>query len=257
MTLTRNGLALLLLALLLALGCAAWASSTAFSRTTTDELFEAESGPFGGMGYDLAAALRRRAAFPVRAYLDSAALADARQMGRDADLLDALHPAGRGTNERLLYAVLTDSAAAWQAAARPPADSLAHLLGTLQWAAQLPVAADFAPARATLYRAVSGFWHRRVAAALAAMYRHDPNLKYSFRFRHLNQLCRAAKCGVPIGFSGPEKVLNNVVQSRWHYLYTKFAHDASTSVKLAGLAGAALFLGPLALLLRRRRSIYQ
>lgn len=184
------------------------------------------------------------ATFPYRAYLSTGTLPDLRQLGHDAKLLDSLYPADRRLNERLLYTAWTDSLAARQRLT-PLADSDAYLLHTLRWAEGLPVAASFDPPRAMLYHALNTYWVQRVALALGARYRHNPNTKYSFRFRYLNQLCRDARCGVPVAYSGPEKVVRSFTEGRWSYLLTKFWRDADASTQAgAGLLGT-LFLLPL------------
>ena len=239
---------------------AGWAGVRVLGAADAQELPVASLPARPALALGLAAALHRAGAtgptlartFPYRAYLAPARPADALQLSRDAQLLDSLYPANGPDNERLLFTVLTDSLAPrWQPG--PSHDSLAHLDGILRWAAQLPVAAALLPQRATFFEALNQYWMQHVADALHARYRRDPNLKYSFRFKHLNQLCRQAKCGVPVAFSAPEKVLNNVVESKWAYLYTKFWQDGGWRTKLGALLAGGFFLLPLGALLYQRR----
>jgi hypothetical protein len=176
--------------------------------------------------------------FPYKSYVDSLNLSDVRQFGLDAQVLDSLYPANLRTNERLLYTTLTDSLAAhWMHSAQ--ADTMAHLLRIMTWATQLPIAARFEPRRATFFRALNLYWVKQVASSLEQQYRHNPDVKYTFQFKHLNQLCRDAKCGVPVSFSASEKVMNNVVEGRWGYLMTKFLRDSSLPTRV----GAGLLVG--------------
>ncbi|WP_210514912.1 hypothetical protein [Hymenobacter terricola] len=197
----------------------------------------------------LPSALRRASAtavnlpsrFPYKSYLDSTDFSDARRLALDAQALDSLFPASAHNNERLLYTALTDSLSArWMHSAQ--ADTMAHLLSIMTWASQLPVAARFEPRRATFFRALNLYWVKQVATSLEQQYRRNPNIKYAFQFKHLNQLCRDAKCGVPVSFSASEKVINNVVEGQWGYLLTKFLRDSSLPTRLGAGLFVALFL---------------
>lgn len=194
--------------------------------------------------------------FPYQAYLDSTNISDVRQLGLDAQVLDSLYPTNARANERLLYTVLTDSLAL-RGRLASQTDSMARLLHIMTWASQLPVAARYEPRRATFFHALNLFWVKEVARSLQQMYRHNPAIKYTFQFKHLNQLCRDAKCGVPVSFSAPEKVINNVVEGRWGYLLTKFLRDSTLPIKLgAGLIGAFLFLAFLAIINMARQRLF-
>ena len=231
-----------------------WATSV---LVQPNEETEFSSSPFlpRARPLRLSAALRTAAAttatlpgrFPYHAYLDSADLSDARQLGLDAQVLDSLYPANPRDNERLLYTVLTDSLAARQRrGASAGADSMARLQHIMTWATQLPVAARYEPRRATFFQALQLFWVKEVANSLEQMYRRNPAIKYRFQFKHLNQLCREAKCGVPVAFSAPEKVMNNLVEGQWGYLITKFLRDSTLLTKV--VAGGVAALGLLAFL---------
>lgn len=237
--------------LLLLLGWAAWV----LAQPSEEPAFSSSAYLHRAQPLRLTAALRTSAAtaatlpsrFPYHAYLDSADLSDARQLGLDAQVLDSLYPANPRDNERLLYTVLTDSLAARQLhGASAGADSMARLQHIMTWAAQLPVAARYEPRRATFFQALQLFWVKEVASSLEQMYRRNPAIKYSFQFKHLNQLCREAKCGVPVAFSAPEKVMNNLVEGQWGYLLTKFLRDSSLLTKV--VAGGVAALGLLSFL---------
>ena len=247
-------------ALLLLLG---WTASV-LTHADDQQPFAADALAAAGSAFNLSAALRQTPAgptplkelFPYAAYLTATDRNDVRRLGQDVQVLDTLYPNNGHDNERLLYTVLTDSLAArWRPG--PQTDSLSHLLYLLTWANQLPMAARYDAPRATFFNALHGFWVKRVAQALDGMYRHDAALKYSFRFKHLNQLCQEAKCGVPVGFSAPEKIVNNIVENRWAYLGTKFWRDSPTLTKVGVGSVAGFFLMPwvaLAVSVRRRRS---
>lgn len=190
--------------------------------------------------------------FPYRAYLDSADLRDGRTVRDDLQTLDSLCPAGGRGTERLLYGVVTDSLAVHLERRFSP-DSLAYVQAILQWADQFAVLAQLDPAHATLYRGIHLFWLNRATGHLAAAYARDENVKYSFAFKHLNQLCRQARGGVPVSFNASEKIVNNVAQGRWGYLCQKFWHDSPMATKIAIFGGGLFVLLPYGLLLTGRR----
>lgn len=234
-------------ALLLLLG---WTASV-LTHADDQQPFVAAAPATLGPAFDLAAALRQTptapkpldATFPYAIYIAATNRPDVRRLGRDIQVLDSLYPANGHDNERLFYTVLTDSLAAhWKPA--PQTDSMSYLLHLLTWANQLPVAARYDAPRATFFNALHGYWVKRVAQTLEGMYRHDADLKYSFRFKYLNQMCHEAKCGVPVGFSAPEKIVNNLIENRWAYLGTKFWRDSPALTKIGAGSVAGLFLMP-------------
>lgn len=72
------------------------------------------------------------------------------------------------------------------------------------------------------YSAIHQYWMSNLSNSLDNYTQIEPNLKYNFKYRFLAAKCRENKYGVAPRVTESEKIINNIADSKWNYLYQRF-----------------------------------
>lgn len=71
---------------------------------------------------------------------------------------------------------------------------------------------------AIVYDAIYGYWMNELALALSTLIKDDENLRYSFKYRFLEEICRQNKLSIGAPLDSSTKIINYVIEGKWYYL---------------------------------------
>ncbi len=169
--------------------------------------------------------------FPYSIYLDSVNYCDIQSIQKNLVLLDSLNPGNSSVNQHVIAIALTDSL--WSkidnSLINYNPDSLILLV---QWAEKFNHYKDYDLSKAKLYRVIYKFWTNVIANQLRTYYDNKPNHKYDFKFNYLTAICQSKNLAPPIGNTDFEKIIHNLINKNFSYLFSKFWHDTGVVYKL-------------------------
>ncbi len=84
---------------------------------------------------------------------------------------------------------------------------------------------------------ISLFWYAHFSNHLTNLARQKPNSKYEFKYRYLAQQCKKKLFLVNAGNSNFEKVILNLIDQNWTYLFNRFWFSTSVIFKITLLIG--------------------
>jgi hypothetical protein len=84
---------------------------------------------------------------------------------------------------------------------------------------------------------ISLFWYDHFSNHLTNLARQKPNSKYEFKYRYLAQQCKKKLFLVNAGNSNFEKVILNLIDQNWSYLFNRFWFSTSILFKIILLVG--------------------
>jgi hypothetical protein len=92
---------------------------------------------------------------------------------------------------------------------------------------------------------ISLYWYNHFSNHFSKLANQNPNSKYEFKYRYLSQRCNEKLVLVNTGNSNFEKVILNIIDQNWSYLFNRFWFSSSVLFKIILLVG----LIPLVILL--------
>ena len=78
---------------------------------------------------------------------------------------------------------------------------------------------------------VSLYWYNQFSSHLSNLAKQNPKLKYGFKYRYLAQQCNEKLVLVNAGNSNFEKVILNLIDQNWSYLFNRFWFSTSVLFK--------------------------
>jgi len=84
---------------------------------------------------------------------------------------------------------------------------------------------------------VSLYWYNQFSSHLSNLAKLNPNSKYEFKYRYLSQRCNEKLVLVNTGNSNFEKVILNIIDQNWSYLFNRFWFSTSVLFKIILLVG--------------------
>jgi hypothetical protein len=157
--------------------------------------------------------------FPYRRYTSKVEISDINAINRDIQILDTLS-GDHYTSLSIFLLAYTDSLLPQLQTKLKEfnADTLSKLLMGIEGYkhyAKLPGAnQDF-------YGGMYHYWMDEISNRLDKYSKVDPNLKYNFKFRYLSEKCNENNYVVAPKVTESEKIVNNIADSKWSYLYKR------------------------------------
>lgn len=179
--------------------------------------------------------------FPYGTYLDSSAWCNPVSLIQDLNIMDSLYPGQPGIHRQIISSALTDTLEYRMASvlATYHPDTLTWLL---QWASRFGHYQDIDKKNAKVYRVVYRFWFNKVSNLLGKYADADANLKYEFKFKYLSSVCHTQRFTPPVGRSKLEKVIDNVINQKFSYLFNRFWHGTKWHFKIVALTGIMVLI---------------
>lgn len=176
---------------------------------------------------------KSQAHFPFGIFLDSADYSSVKRISYYLQIMDSLS-SNFNENKRIISIALTDSLQS-----RINNDLLKYnpdsIVKILQWIEGFNQAEHIDKKNARLYRVINAHWLNYISNRLAIYFDNEPNLKYDFKFKYIESICRSKSYAPPIGNSDIEKIAINIFESKFSYLFSKFWFDTGFLFKLVAL----------------------
>lgn len=176
--------------------------------------------------------------FPYQMYLDSGNYCDISSIHNDLNKLYYINPDAK-ENQKILVKALTgklEEKISTSFAVYNP-DSLVAIL---QWVNKFQYYKDIDTNNLKFYRMVHRHWYNFVANKLGEYYERNPDIIYDFKFKYLVGTCQSQNYPPDIRNSNSTKVIDNVVNSKWAYLFKRFWDGTDLLFKLI-LSAVILF----------------
>ena len=95
-------------------------------------------------------------------------------------------------------------------------DSLNMLV---EWVETFNIDKEVFPENSAAFKAIYNYWMGLVAKSLDNLIQSNYNLKFDFRVKYLRQRCMASNHGTGTGEDEITKIINNIVDQKWQYLF--------------------------------------
>ena len=156
--------------------------------------------------------------FPYNVYLDSATYLTPQSIVSDWNVLDAK------LQDRNLSGQIISTALTTKKMSRDYSDSIKYqpdeMWSHLDWSHRISYAALEHPNGADLFYSINDYWMSVICQQLKIGYTKNSNVKFSFKFKYIDN--RAQQLGYNCGIgadSKVEKVIGNIIDNKWHYLF--------------------------------------
>lgn len=91
-----------------------------------------------------------------------------------------------------------------------------------------------------LYESIGGYWYNEVANELSRIIASNSDVKYTFKFRYLDQKCQERNYNVNTGNTKIEKIFLYMIDGKLTYILKRLVFSSSIQIKL--LLGLILFV---------------
>ncbi len=135
------------------------------------------------------------------------------------------------TSQQILATTLTDSLQKRLANVynKYQPDSLIYLM---QWAERFQYYAEIDNKNKILFKVVYDYWMNFISDKLTGFSKETPSLKYAFKFKFLVAKCSERKYNIGLKVTATEKVIDNLVRSKWGHLFDASWNQASLLQKI-------------------------
>jgi len=176
--------------------------------------------------------------FPYTIYLDSSDKCDVNAIAGYLAAMDSVN-SDYSNNRQIISIALTDSLQSRINSSfnRYNPDSLILMM---QWAEKFNQYKEFDRSNAKLYRVIYKHWLSFTANKLGEYYESNPKCKYDFKFNYLCAVCQSKNFSVPVGNTNSEKIIFNMLNKNYAYLFSKFWYDTGFIYKLLMLLIAVI-----------------
>jgi hypothetical protein len=157
--------------------------------------------------------------FPYDAYLESVDMADLSAISRDIQILDTV-TGDHFVSLSIFMLAYTDSLLPRisKKLATFNGDSLSLFMMNVEgykYYARMP------GPNQELFGGLYHYWMSEISNRLDKYTNKDPDLKYNFKYRYLSAKCKENKYVVAPRVTESEKIVNNVADTKWDYLYKR------------------------------------
>lgn len=168
--------------------------------------------------------------FPYSIYLDSSDICNVSAIAGYLAAMDSVN-SDFSNNRQIISIALTDSLQSriFSSLKRYNPDSLIIMM---QWAEKFNQYKAFDRSNAKLYRVIYKHWLSFTANQLGEYYNSNPQCKYDFKFNYLSAICQSKNFSVPVGNTNSEKIVFNMINKNYAYLFSKFWYDTGYIYKL-------------------------
>lgn len=171
--------------------------------------------------------------FPYKAYLDSANWCNIQTITSDLELMDKTNGDTELNRDVMAQALTETLELRLQKSLQDfNPDSLIFLL---QWAGRFNNYQELDEKNAQLYRRVHRYWFNLVSNKMGQYAEQHSSLKYNFKFKYIVASCHSKMFSPPIGYSGSEKIINNLIEQNFAYLFNRFWYSTGIVYKLVAL----------------------
>ena len=171
--------------------------------------------------------------FPYRKYIDEANYENVKMIKRDIAIIESASKNDPMASQKILSLALTDSLLP-KIKNKFSTYQPDTLVAFMQWVESFKYFAQYEEAYEPFYSSVYSYWVTFIANKLDEYSKTDANIKYQFKYRFIAGKCKENKFNVSPTPSEIEKIVNNVVESKWAYLYKRL-WSASLIQKIAFL----------------------
>ena len=167
-------------------------------------------------------------------YLDSADYCDIASIHADLKVMNAIIPNTK-ENQKILVKALTNNLEEKISLKfnKYNPDSLIMLL---QWVNKFHHYKDIDTANKKFYRMVHRHWYNFVSNKLGQYHDKDPDIKYDYKFKYLVSICQSQNYPPDIKNSNTAKIIENMVNNKWAYLFKRFWDGTGAIFKLVILS---------------------
>jgi len=156
--------------------------------------------------------------FPFNEYLKTGNYSHPVLLKKDLSILDSLYSADPMSNQALLSAALTDSLYERKkhlfSGYQP--DSLIQLM---QWVEPYTHFAVFDKNAELLYLSVYDYWINKISNYLTQYSQQNSKVKYDYKFSYIFSRCAEKRYHIGPKVTSLEKVIDNIVRSKWGHLF--------------------------------------
>jgi hypothetical protein len=159
--------------------------------------------------------------FPVELYLTYSNYKEIEKLSADLDAVDSTFNAPILVTESLFYSILADSLIS-NFKSEFSSYNPDFLLDRLIWAREFLIYSEVYPARRVLFKAIYSSWMDKISNSLSTYLEENSNLKHQFSYKFLHTECSLANYQTPLGLSKSEKIVDNLIQSKYKYIWDRF-----------------------------------
>lgn len=167
--------------------------------------------------------------FPTKSYLDSGNYKNIGCIGNTLKELEELTKSSM-IGEQILSSVLTDSLLQRDSILFS-LYNLDNLIYQMQWVEKFQYFAEIDTKHKLFFISVYDYWMSYIADKLAAFSRDSPSIKYAFKYKFLVAKCSERKYTVGVKVTAVEKVIDNIVRSKWGHLIDASWNQAKLTTK--------------------------
>lgn len=129
-------------------------------------------------------------------------------------------------SQQILFATLTDSLAQknYLIYNTYKPDSLIRLM---QWVEKFQYYAEIDEKNKLLFRAIYDYWLTFISDKLTNYVKENPAIKFEFKFKFLVAKCSERRYNIGVKVTSTEKVIDNIIRSKWGHLFDASWNQAS------------------------------
>lgn len=169
-------------------------------------------------------------AFPYKMYIDSADYCEIKSIQKHLQILNFINPDAK-ENQKILVKALTNNLEE-KLSSKFKTYNPDTMIMLLQWVNKFQYYKDIDTTNLKFYRMVHRHWYNYVSNKLGQYHDSSPNLKYDYKFKYLVSACQSQNYPPDIRNSSTTKIIDNVVNSKWAYLFKRFWDGTGLLFKL-------------------------
>jgi hypothetical protein len=168
--------------------------------------------------------------FPYKVYLDSIDIYDINTIKASILEIDTVSKDNM-LSQQIVSIALTDSLLTYSRNKYENynPDSLILLM---KWMQRFNYYADIDKQNKILYEVIDEFWLNHLTNKLIQYCKDNNSLKYDYKVKYLTSQMEQNGYNTGVGFSNFEKVLNNITENKYSYIYNKFMSRSSFFQKI-------------------------
>lgn len=159
--------------------------------------------------------------FPHKLYINSDNWKSVSKVNEDLNYLHSVN-ANKFQNFNVLINDITVNNKYWHY------NNLDTLNLLVEWAETFNIENNIYPQNSTAFKAIHNYWMGIVAKSLDSLISSNYNIKFDFRVKYLRQRCIQTTHGTGTGEDDITKIVNNIIERKWHYLFIDRIWNSTT-----------------------------